>query len=320
VVAVRCAAVRVVSSFPLAPPDAARLGDVEVCVVDFGRADADALAAALAPASGLLVTSSVLVDEDVIVRSPALRVVSTVSAGFDHIDLAACRRRGIVVTTAPVLTDAVADLTMTLIVMTLRRLGEAVVDMQRGVWSNALLGTDVRGKTLLIVGFGRIGREVARRALAAKMQVLAFDVRSSLEPMDGVTIVESLSEGLRVADVVTLHVDLNPTTHHLVDARALAQMQPTAVLINASRGGVVDQVALCDALIAGRLAGAGLDVLESEPPDWSDPLLSMRNVVVLPHIGSATVETRRAMLECALDNLASCLRGEPCGWVLNLDR
>jgi glyoxylate reductase len=312
--------VRVVSSFPLAPPDAARLGAVEVSVVDFGRADADTLAAALEPASGLLVTSSVVVSDDVLARAPQLRVVSTVSAGFDHIELAACRRRGITVTTAPVLTDAVADLTMTLIVTVLRRLGEALVDMQRSVWSNGLLGTDVRDKRLLIVGFGRIGREVARRALAAKMQVLAFDVRPSLAPMEGVTLVDSLSEGLRVADVVTLHVDLNPTTQHLIGARALAQMQPTAVLINTSRGGVVDQVALAAALTAGRLAGAGLDVLESEPPDWSDPLLSMRNVVVLPHIGSATVETRRAMLECALDNLARCLRGETCEWVLSLDR
>lgn len=309
---------RVVSSFPLAPADAARLGDVELRVVDFGRADAPTLAAALAPAAGLLVTSNVLVDEDVLVRAPELRVVSTVSAGFDHVDLLSCRRRGITVTTAPVLSDAVADLTMALITMVLRRLGEAVVDMHRDVWRNELLGTDVRGKTLLIVGLGRIGRELARRALAAKMRVTAFDVRRDVAPMDGVTMVGALDDGLRAADVVSLHVDLNATTHHLVDARALALMKPTAVLINASRGGVVDQVALADALSAGRLGGAGLDVLESEPPLWTYRLLALPNVVVLPHIGSATVETRRAMLECALDNLAQCLRGDACEWTLAL--
>jgi len=216
------------------------------------------------------------------------------------------------VTHTPVLSDAVADLTLALILMTARRLGEAVDIVANGGWDDALLGTDLRSKTLLIVGFGRIGREVARRALGFKMHVCAFDARAESEEIAGVERVATLTDGLARADIVSIHVDLNPTTRHLIDGAALAAMKPTAFLINTSRGGVVDQQALTSALVEHRLGGAGLDVLEREPPGAAEPLLAMRNVVVLPHIGSATVETRRAMLDCAVDNLATCLRGEKC--------
>jgi phosphoglycerate dehydrogenase-like enzyme len=164
----------------------------------------------------------------------------------------------------------------------------------------------------LIIGFGRIGREVAARALASKMIVTAFDLRADVPPMAGVERVATLSDGLAQADVVSLHVDLNPSTRHLLDAAAFAMMKPSAIVINTARGGVVDQRALTEALRDRRIAGAGLDVLETEPPEPDDPLLQMPNVVVLPHIGSATVETRRAMLDCAVDNLVACLRGETC--------
>ena len=176
----------------------------------------------------------------------------------------------------------------------------------------------MRGRCLLLVGFGRIAREVAARALAAKMTVIAYDVRPDVPPMNGVSRVSSLTEGVAAADVVSLHVDLNPSTQHLIDAAALAQMKPTAILVNTARGGVVDQGALLSALQARRIAGAGLDVLETEPPDPDDPILRLPNVVVLPHLGSATVETRRAMLDCAVDNLVACLRGEICAHVLAL--
>jgi glyoxylate reductase len=240
-----------------------------------------------------------------------------VSVGFDHIDLAVAGRRAITVTTAPVLSDAVADLTLALIIMVERRLREAVDDIGRGVWSTARLGSDVRGKQLLLVGFGRIGREIAARALACKMQVRTFDVRADLEPMAGVERVATLADGLARADIVSLHVDLNPATRHMLDAAAFALMKPNAIVINTSRGGVIDQAALTRALVEKRIAGAGLDVLEDEPPAPDDPLLTMPNVVVLPHLGSATAETRRAMLDCAVDNLVACMRGETCDHALS---
>jgi phosphoglycerate dehydrogenase-like enzyme len=148
------------------------------------------------------------------------------------------------------------------------------------------------------------------------MHVCAFDTRAEVGEIAGVERVATLADGLARADIVSLHVDLNPTTRHLIDEGALAAMKPTAFLINTSRGGVVDQPALTSALVENRLGGAGLDVLASEPPGAGEPLLAMRNVVVLPHIGSATIETRRAMLNCAIDNLVACLRGETCEYAI----
>jgi phosphoglycerate dehydrogenase-like enzyme len=189
--------------------------------------------------------------------------------------------------------------------------------MAVGVWSDGLLGTDLKGKTLLLVGFGRIGREVAARALAFKMHVCAFDARPDAPGMDGVERVGTLGEGLARADIVSLHVDLNPSTFHLIDEATISLMKPTAIVVNTSRGGVIDQAALTHALAEGRLGGAGLDVLEVEPPAADDPLVAMPNVIVLPHIGSATVETRDAMRDCAIDNLIACMRGEDCAHVLS---
>jgi lactate dehydrogenase-like 2-hydroxyacid dehydrogenase len=307
----------VVSGVALGSPHSELLASWDVAAIDFASATETELAAALDGAEALLVNSHITVDARVLALAPQLRAISTVSVGFDHIDVVGAARRSITVTTTPVLNDAVADLTMALITMTLRRLREATDDMGRGVWSTSRLGTDVRGKRLLLIGFGRIAREVAARALAAKMTVSAFDVRD-LPDHPGVEQVESLADGLAAADVVSLHVDLNPSTQHLIGADALARMKPTAVLINTARGGVIDQAALTRALQDGVVGGAGLDVLEVEPPDPADPILHLPNVVVLPHIGSATVETRRAMLDCAVDNLVQCLRGEECAHALNL--
>jgi glyoxylate reductase len=302
----------VVSSVPLGPPQLERLRDCEIRDVDFTRTSRHDLSAALDDARGLLIDSHVTADAALLELAPHLRALSTISVGLDHIDLAVAWQREITVTHTPVLSDAVADLTLALILMTTRRLGEAVDIVANGGWDDALLGTDLRSKTLLIVGLGRIGQEVARRALAFKMHVCAYDARAEVPETAGVERLPSLVSGLARADIVSLHVDLNSTTRHLIDDAALAAMKPTAFLINTSRGGVVDQTALTRALVEHRLAGAGLDVLEREPPATGEPLLAMPNVVVLPHIGSATVETRQAMLDCALDNLAACLRGEPC--------
>ncbi len=305
---------------PLAAPQIAwfeGLDDCELVLVD-PQAPTGELAAALEPAAAVLVNSHVRVDSPLLAMAPHLRAISTVSVGFDHIDTRVAVERGISVTTTPVLSDAVADLTMALMTMALRRLGEAMRDLSNGVWSNEILGADVRGKLLFLVGFGRIAREVAARALAAKMHVCAYDVRDDLEPMPGVERVASLADGLSRADVVSLHVDLNPTTHHLLDDAAIAMMRPGAVVINTARGGTIDQAALYRALACGQLGAAGLDVLEREPPDPNEPLLSLANVVVLPHIGSATTETRLAMLECAMTNVVACVRGNPCAHVLQL--
>jgi len=302
----------VVSAVRLVPPQLDQLGSWDLRVVDFVHANRRDLADALHDAEGLLINSHVTADSALLELAPHLRALSTISVGVDHIDLAAAARRTITVTHTPVLSDAVADLTLGLMLMTARRLGEAVDLVANGGWDDALLGADLRSKTLLIVGFGRIGREVAQRALGFKMHVCAYDARAEVQEMVGVERVATLVEGLARADVVSLHVDLNATTRHLIDEAALAAMKPTAFLINTSRGGVVDQVALTSALAEHRLGGAGLDVLETEPPGAGEPLIAMRNVVVLPHIGSATIETRRAMLNCAVDNLVACLRGETC--------
>lgn len=310
----------VVSSVRLGPRQLERLGDCAFRFVDFGRATRRDLSEALHDARGLLIDSHVTTDAALLELAPRLRALSTISAGSDHIDLAAAWQCGIVVTHTPVLSDAVADLTLALILMTARRLGEAVGIVANGGWDDALVGTDLRAKTLFIVGLGRIGREVARRAVGFKMHVCAFDTRAEGRDIEGIEGIATLAEGLGRADIVSLHVDLNPTTRHLIDGAALAAMKPTAFLINTSRGDVVDQQALTSALVEHRLAGAGLDVLQHEPPDAAEPLLAMPNVVVLPHIGSATVETRRAMVDCAIDNLARCLRGEACEHTLDQPR
>jgi glyoxylate reductase len=266
---------------------------------------------AVTVADGLLVNSRTVLDGELLRRASNLRAVSTVSVGLDHIDLDVARERGIAVTTTPVLNDAVADLVLALMVMLARRLPEAARAVISGGWSEERLGSDMGGKVLLLVGFGRIGQEVARRSLAFKMRVVYWDRRDGLPRIEGVERELDLDLALRGADFVSLHVDLNASTLHLIGSKELALMKPSAFLVNAARGGVVDQEALRRALAEGRIAGAALDVLEQEPPLPTEPLLTEPRAIVLPHIGSATVETRAAMLELAIDNLLGCLQGDP---------
>ncbi len=267
-------------------------------------------AAALAGAEGMFINPRTRIDRELVARAPKLRVVSTYSVGLDHIDLAAAEQRGVAVGHTPVLTDAVADLVIGLILALARRLPEALRIGASAKWQTIPMGLDLQGKTLFIVGFGRIGQEVARRALACKMNITYFDLRAPQSPPAAAARVPELSKGLAGADFVSLNIDLNPNSRHLIGREALACMKPTAYLINTARGPVVDQKALTEALAAGRLAGAALDVLEREPPAPDEPLLTMPNVIVLPHVGSATVETRQAMFDCALDNLIACLEGK----------
>lgn len=287
-----------------------------------GLATREELLDGLGDAEGLLTTAMTPVDAELIAAAPRLRVISNFGVGFDNVDVAAATARGIAVCNTPgVLTDAVADLTLGLIVMLARGLAQAQEHVRAGRWAPREapppLGMDLRGKLLGIAGFGRIGRAVAQRAHAFGMRTWFHDVFR--DPGDDLAFCEyrSLDELLRECGFVTLHVNLTGETAHLIGARELALMKPGAYLINTARGPVVDQAALVEALREGRLAGAALDVLEREPPAADEPLLQLPNVIVVPHIGSATREARGAMLELAIDNLLAVLRGDAPKCIVN---
>lgn len=278
------------------------------------------LLSSLADIDGVLTSTRVPFDAEVLAAAPRLRVVSNFGVGYDNVDLDAATRCGVLVCNTPaVLSNAVADLTMGLMISLARRLPESERLVREGEWAkgSALLGSDLSGKMLGIIGLGRIGCAVAQRARAFGMRVLFSD--QFREPPAEASFCAhcDLDELLREADFVTLHVNLNDATRKLIAARELALMRPTAYLINTSRGGVIDQLALVEALKAGRIAGAALDVLEREPPHPNDPILRLPNVTLLPHIGSATRETRQAMLDLAIHNMLAALRGERPLYVVN---
>jgi glyoxylate reductase len=257
------------------------------------------------------------VDEELFeAAGPQLRCVANVAVGYDNVDLAAAVRRGIVVTNTPgVLDDATADLTTALLLAAARRVveGDRLVRSGRPwTWGmHFMLGTDLRGKRLGIVGIGGIGAKVAERARAFGME-LAYHSRHPA-PAEVVRRLDAermpLERLLAEADAVSLHCPLTPETHHLIGAAELERMKPTAILVNAARGPVVDEAALAAALAAGEIAAAGLDVYEHEPR-VEPGLLGLDNVVLAPHLGSATVETRTAMAELAARNAISVLRGQ----------
>ncbi len=245
-----------------------------------------------------------------------LRVISTVSVGVDHIDVDAARSRGIAVGHTPgVLTETTADLTFALLLAAARRVGEGDRMVRAGEWvpervwePDMLLGSDLHGATLGLLGLGAIGRAVARRAQGFGMRVLGFN--RTPRDVAGVEI-RPLSQVLREADFLSVHVARAPKTMGLVGARELAMMKPSAVLVNTARGGIVDEVALADALESGRLAGAGLDVFREEPLARDHPLLRAPRTILTPHIGSASVATRAEMVALAIANLEAGLRGDP---------
>lgn len=255
------------------------------------------------------------VDDEVLdAAGPSLRVVANYAVGFDNVDVAACTARGIVVTNTPdVLTGATADLTWALILAAARRVTEGDRLVRAGEpWGWApgfMLGREVSGSTLGIVGFGRIGQAVAARARGFDMR-LRYHSRSRRSDAEAVTGAEprDLPALLAESDIVSVHVSLSPDTTHLFDAAAFASMKPTAVFVNTSRGGAVDEAALAEALRGGRIAAAGLDVFEREP-QVDRRLLGLPNVVLTPHLGSATVETRTAMGMTAASNLVEALEG-----------
>ncbi len=266
---------------------------------------------------GLLPLLTRRIDADVLECLPNLKVVANYAVGYDNIDVEALRARGVAVSNTPdVLTEATAELTWALILAASRRLTEAErLARSGGEWAwhpTFMLGTQLGGRTLGLLGAGRIGQAVGRRAIPFGMEVAYWDqvAQPDFEREIGARRVRSLDEILAAADVLSIHVQLSEETAGLIGRDELAVMKRSAILINTSRGGIVDEDALCEALGSGELGGAGLDVYEGEP-EIRECLKRLTNVVLLPHIGSATEDTRREMFELAWRNLMRGVRGEP---------
>jgi lactate dehydrogenase-like 2-hydroxyacid dehydrogenase len=279
----------------------------------------DELLRRVAGCDGILTLLTDRVDDELLdAAGPSLKVVSNYAVGFDNIDVAACARRGIPVGNTPgVLTETTADLAWALLMAAARRVAEGDRYVRAGNWKTwgplLLLGPDVHGATIGIVGFGRIGQAVARRAQGFGMTILYHDVNQLpaevSEPL-GATFV-SLEELLARSDFISLHVNLTAETRHLINARTLAAMRPTAVLVNTSRGPVIDQIAMADALRDGVIWAAALDVTDPEPIPIDDPLVGLPNCLIVPHIASASRATRAKMASMAAANLLAGVRGEP---------
>jgi glyoxylate reductase len=247
----------------------------------------------------------------------SLKVISQMAVGYDNIDIRAAEQRGIAVGNTPgVLTDATADLAFTLLLTAARRIVEGVRYIENGDWKTwhptVLLGRDLAGASLGIIGFGRIGRAVARRASGFNLSILAYSPSLTDDDARAAGVERAdLDTLLRQSDFVSLHTPLNAETRHLINQQRLAMMKPTAILVNTARGGVVDQDALYQALVDGTIGGAALDVTTPEPLPSDHPLLKLPNVVIVPHLGSATIGTRGRMAEMAVDNLIAGLNGKP---------
>jgi glyoxylate reductase len=285
----------------------------------------DELMARIRGKQALLCLLTDTVDRAVLDAGQDLKVVANIAVGYNNIDVPAARARGIIVTNTPdVLTEASADLTWALILGITRRISEGERLVRRGAWKgwalDFMLGTELRGKQLGIVGFGRIGRAVAARAEAFGMRVVHASRQNGRDrasrdgaSRDGASAPSStmpLDRLLSTSDVVSLHVPLTPETKHLIDQPALARMKRSAYLINTSRGPVVDEAALAWALRERMISGAALDVYEREPEIHAD-LLKLENVLLVPHLASATVETRTAMADLAVRNIVAVLGGQP---------
>ncbi len=302
------ARVLITRPLPGSPGDAARGGGARgpgIGRPSFRRARSELAELASAfEAEGLLCLLTEKVGAQLLDACPSIRAVSNMAVGTDNIDLAECARRGIPVGNTPgVLTEATADLAFALLLACARRLVEAADAVRAGEWRTwepgGWLGADVGGATLLIVGPGKIGAAVARRAEGFGMRVLEAGRDDELAPL------------LAEADYVSLHCPLTEATRGLIGATELAAMKDSAYLINTARGEVVDQQALREALVAGTIAGAGLDVTTPEPLPADDPLLGAPNLTVLPHVGSASRTTREAMARLAAENLIAALDGRP---------
>jgi len=262
-----------------------------------------------------MITLTDRIDTPLLTRCPNLKAVCNIAVGYNNIDLEACTKARVKATNTPgVLDDTTGDFTWTLIHATARRLTEAEAYLRRGQWDGwklkQFLGLDIHHATLGIFGLGRIGQVVARRAIGFEMKVIYHDVRrmpSEIEKACHASFVTK-EELLGQADIVTIHVPYSSATHHLIGKQELERMKPTAILINASRGGIVDDSALIEALHKGTIAGAGLDVFENEPK-LNPGFLELKNVVLAPHIASSSRATRLKMAMLAAQNLVAALTG-----------
>jgi len=294
-------------------PSSARATLEGACDVDYNDGyvlPADALKSRLADKQGVISVLTDAMTADVMDAAPDLKVIANIAVGFNNIDVPAARARGIVVTNTPdVLTEATADMTWALIMDITRRVSEGDRLVRRGGWKgwslDFMLGMELRGKQLGIVGYGRIGRAVAVRAAAFGLRVVYSDVQA-VPGSDAIPLDRLLS----TSDIVSIHCPLTPETRHLIDQAALARMKRSAYLINTSRGPVVDESALAWALRERMISGAALDVYEEEPHVHPE-LLALENVVLAPHLGSATTDTRTAMADLAVRNAIAVLTGQP---------
>ncbi len=267
-------------------------------------------------AEGLLSLLTDKVDAELMNRARKLRVISNCAVGFDNIDVQEATKRGIIVGNTPgVLTDTTADFAFALLMAAARRVVEGDKVVRAGKWKTwgpmILLGQDVHGATLGIIGLGRIGSGVAKRAKGFGMKILYTDVARNKQAEDelGIEFVD-IDTMLTRSDFITIHVNLTPETHHLIGPKQFEKMKRTAILVNTSRGPIVDNMALYDALRSGKIAYAALDVTEPEPIPADHPLLTLDNVIIVPHIASASVVTRTKMGLMAADNLIAGLKGE----------
>ncbi|GAB6387243.1 2-hydroxyacid dehydrogenase [Stutzerimonas marianensis] len=307
---------RIVALRRLKTPHLQRLREeFEVAYFEVPEQEPEAVSAALSQAHGLI-GGKLQVSPALLEESPMLEAIATISVGYDNLPVADMTRRGIVLTNTPdVLTETTADTGFLLIMASARRAVELANLVREGRWTEHVgephFGHDVHGKTLGLVGFGRIGQAVARRAQGFNMRVLYSNAspKPELEEQWGVQRC-TLDQLLTESDFVCLTVPLTEQTDHLLGYEQCRAMKRSAFLINISRGRVVDEAGLIRALEDRLIAGAGLDVFEQEPLSADSPLLRMDNVVTLPHIGSATHETREAMARCAVENICQALRGE----------
>ncbi|MEO1403481.1 MAG: D-glycerate dehydrogenase [Cyanobacteria bacterium J06635_1] len=300
-----------------------QVADVEVWPERQPPSDA-VLQAKIGSLDGLLCLLTDPIDQALIKAGPSLKVISQMAVGYDNIDIAAATARKIPVGHTPgVLTDATADLTWALLMAAARQVVAGDRFTRSGQWQTwepaLLLGPDVAGATLGIIGFGRIGQAVAKRALGFGMRIL-YHGRHRVAP----ELEEALNAGwvtletlLQTSDFVTLHTPLTAATQHLINKDTLGQMKPSAMLINTARGPIIDSTALYDALSTGQIAGAAIDVTDPEPIKMDSPLLTLDNLIITPHIGSASQQTRETMAKIAIANLITGLKGEPLPHCVN---
>ena len=293
----------------------ARIGEVCAAIHLEPGYTPEHLRSALAAAEGLLCSNQIPITAELMDAAPRLRVISGFGVGYNNVDLEAATARGIAVCNTPgVLSAAVADLTIGMIVLASRGLVLNAAYVRDGGWARREpapgLGWDLAGKTLGLIGFGRIGKAVVERARPFGMKTIYHDTFTNPGAGWEDCPYRALEDLFRESDVVSLHVNLTDETHHIVNAKTLGLMKPTAWIVNTARGPVIDQVALTAALKSKQIAGAVLDVLETEPPAPDDPILTLDNAFILPHIGSATVETREAMLELAVENFLAVMAGK----------